>query len=210
MRLSSGQEEYERLYTNTESPDRPHLEVTGHNKTHYDRFAQATFSDFHPIHQKSRTGSQYADKRLSTIQTPERSSMYGGSRCQHARRLESGRSSINSKLSPLLGKYTAEEFHHLLIERVCEQCEKEKIKPHDTIKEYAWKKRDYLLTDLFDVHALKLPCQHSVKVHNLKYTKNEYLGRDNAQSKLEREKKLSERKTENSFLMMGGFMSAKG
>ena len=49
-----------------------------------------------------------------------------------------------------------------------------------------------------------------MKVGNLKYTKNEYLGRDNAQSKLEREKKLSEKKTENSFLMMGGFMSAKG
>ena len=66
------------------------------------------------------------------------------------------------------------------------------------------------MSDLFDVHALKLPCQHQVRVGPLTVTKNEYLGRDNAQSKLEREKKLTEKKVENSYRMMGGFMSAKG
>ena len=66
------------------------------------------------------------------------------------------------------------------------------------------------MCDLFDVDALKLPCKHHVRVGPLTITKNEYLGRENTQSKLEREKKLTEKKVENAFRMMGGFMSAKG
>ena len=87
--------------------------------------------------------------------------------------MHSRRSSMGSAmLSPLLGKYTAEEFHEKMIKRVCEKCEEEKFKPPESIKEYMWKKRKYLLSDLFDVEGLNLPCDH------------EYLGRNASQSKM--------------------------
>ena len=89
-------------------------------------------------------------------------------------------------LSPLLGKYvTAEEFHQRMVGRVCAQCEEDKLKPPQSIKEYTWKKRKYLLSDLFNVGDLNLACEH------------EYLGRDADQSKLARAKKLAEAPFDN-------------
>lgn len=85
-----------------------------------------------------------------------------------------------------------------MIERACAKCEEEKFMPPKQIKEYQWKNREYLLTDLFDVEYLRLPVE------------NEYLGRDANVSKLLRAQKMDKREFENQYLMMGGFMSAKG
>ena len=72
-----------------------------------------------------------------------------------------------------------------MVGRVCTQCEEDKLQPPQAIKEYTWKKRKYLLSDLFNVGDLNIACGH------------EYLGRDADQSKLARAKKLAEAPFDN-------------
>ena len=196
-------DEYDKLYQSGawQTPEKNPLEVYGHQKTKNSRMNQ----DFHTVYKlaSQRAASMTPDQSLgmndAACGTSRVHSQNSTLRFGHRDSQVSRNDSINSMLSPLLGKYTAEEFHRKMVKRVCEKCEEEKYKPPQNIKEYSsWKKRKYLLTDLFDVDTLNLSCEH------------EYLGRGNDASKLARASKLAKQQYDNQLLSMGGFMSAKG
>lgn len=57
-----------------------------------------------------------------------------------------------SMLSPLLGRFTEEEFHKNLIDRICPSCELEtlKDKPPAPLVEFNWKLRKHGEKELFE------------------------------------------------------------
>ena len=64
-------------------------------------------------------------------------------------------------LSPLLGRFTAQEFHQNLMGRICPSCELESVnKPIQDVLKYNWKMRDFEQIELFQPKWVDYECPH--------------------------------------------------
>lgn len=111
-------------------------------------------------------------------------------------------------LSPLLGRFTAEEFHNQLVQRICPSCEFETMnKPTQQLLKYNWQKRPYHETELFQENKSNnfFECPRHQTFRNRRQSENTKIVRENLI-----EKRNVEPKDENVLREISGRMSAFG
>ena len=78
-------------------------------------------------------------------------------------------------LSPLLGRFTAEQFHKLLVGRICAKCEEKAMRrePH-SITKYVWKNKQYDEVELFRAAGDEVGafCKHYRGERSLDHTRS--------------------------------------
>ena len=110
-------------------------------------------------------------------------------------------------LSPLLGRYTAEEFHQHIVRRICPTCEIEHMNDDiQSIMNYAWKNRQYGEWELFPSKYLERECRHYWLGRHEK-TNRTSIQADNI---VERRRRSIPNIKENVFYTMTNKMSAAG